>query len=221
MNEIIQGNYLQEDEHRFLCSVLINGKEEKCYVPASCKLEKLISLSGETVLVKPVKKLNSNLKYSLYAVRKKKGWVLLNLSEANRIIGTNLDKRQFIYLGNRKGQIYEKKIGNYKADIFLPEEKTVLEIKTVITEKKQAVFPSVGSKRTKEQLKAITFLLDNGYKACLMIVALNPAIKRIVIDDSIRELVELAMAKGMLCKGYGIRFDKLEPTLGNEIEIVF
>ena len=220
MGEMIEGIYLREEKHRFMCTVLIDGKKEKCYVPASCKLEKLISLSGKAVWVKPIKKSNSNLKYSLYAVKSGRSWVLLNLSEANRIFGNNLYRRRFSYLGRREEIIYEKRIGNYKADIFLPDEKTVIEIKTVLTDKNKACFPSMVSRRTKEQLNEISNLLDEGFKACLIIIALNPVIKRIEVDDSVRGLIGTAMSKGMFCRGYSIRFDKLQPMLGSEVEIV-
>ena len=71
MNELKEGIYIQEGIHRFMCEIHIDGKVEKCYVPSSCKLEKLISLTDETVLVTPVKKKNSELRYSLYAVKKR------------------------------------------------------------------------------------------------------------------------------------------------------
>ena len=221
MDTIIKGVYLREDKHRFICNVSVNGKEEKCYVPASCKLEKLISLVGETVLLTPIKKDGSELRYSLFAVKKRRGWVLLNLARANAVIGENLYKRRFVYLGYRKDIIYERKIGHYKADLFLPKEQTIIEIKTVLTEEAEGIFPGMPSKRAKEQLKNISVLLDCGYKACLIIVALNPKTKRIVIADYLKESLKEVIDKGMLCKGYSIRFKDLNPTIGDEVEIIY
>ncbi len=220
MDELYEGIYLQEDRNRFLCTVLVEGKEEKCYVPASCKLEKLISLSGEMVVLKPIKKADSNLRFSLYAVKKGKSWILLNLSEANTVLGEHLNKKCFDYLGNRKSQIYEKRIGNYKADIFLPESNTLVEVKTILTEKRQGIFPGIASKRTKEQLRTITALLEKGYRACFMIMSLNPRTKEIVIAEEMKATIEAACSKGMICRAYSIRFRNQKPVVGEEVRIL-
>lgn len=220
MNELKEGIYIQEGIHRFMCEIHIDGKVEKCYVPSSCKLEKLISLTGETVLVTPVKKKNSELRYSLYAVKKRRSWILLNLSEANAVVGESLHKKCFRFLGSHKNMVYEKKIENYKSDIFLPEENLVVEIKTVLTEDEQGVFPGVTLARAKKQLEAIVELLDKGYKACLLLIALNPKTKRITISKELKASTQLAIDKGMICKGFAIRFRNQTPTVGNEIEVV-
>lgn len=219
MNELKEGVYLQESKHRFMCEILIDGRVEKCYVPSSCKLEKLISLTGETVLVSPVKKKESELRYSLYAVRKNRSWILLNLSEANTVVGKSLNKKCFGFLGSKKNMMYERKIGNYKSDIFLPEEKLMVEIKTILTEEETGVFSGVKSKRVKKQLEEIANLLDTGYKACLLLIALNPRTNRIVFPEELKDSIQLAIDKGMVCKGFSIRFRKKKPTIGNEIEV--
>ena len=220
MNELKEGTYLYEDKHRFMCEILIDGIVEKCYVPSSCKLEKLISLTGETVLVTPVKNKNSELRYSLYAVKKGRSWILLNLSEANTVVGKSLNKKCFGFLGSKRKIVYEKKIENYKSDIFLPEEKLMVEIKTVLTEEEQGVFPGVKSERAKKQLDAIINLLDRDYKACLLLIALNPKTKRIVSSEELKDSIQIAIDKGMICKGFVIRFRNQMPTVGNELEII-
>lgn len=220
MYEVKEGIYLQGAKHRFMCEILIEGKVEKCYVPSSCKLEKLISLTGEPVLVTPVKKKNSELRYSLYAVKKRRSWILLNLSEANTVVGENLNKKCFGFLGSTKNMVYEKQIENYKSDIFLPEEKLMVEIKTVLTEEEQGFFPGIKSERAKKQLEVIDKLLDKEYKACLLLMALNPSTKRIAISDELKDSVQAAIDKGMVCKGFVIKFRNRKPTVGDEIEIV-
>ena len=86
MGNYVEAVFLREEKLRFLCTVFLDGKEELCYVPSSCKLGSLIKLDGERVLLKPVESKSSKLRYALYAVMKQQGWILLNLAEVNKLI---------------------------------------------------------------------------------------------------------------------------------------
>ncbi len=102
MKGILEGIFVHEEKTRFLCTVEIKGKQELCYVPSSCKLGGLIQLEGETVWLKPIQSKKSELDYCVYAVKKKQGWVLLNLADTNRIFEEQLSRRMFSFLGKRK-----------------------------------------------------------------------------------------------------------------------
>ena len=48
--EYIKGTFLKEQKTRFLCDVLVEDKEVECYIPASCKLGRLVDLTGKEVI---------------------------------------------------------------------------------------------------------------------------------------------------------------------------
>ena len=50
----IYGTFQMEIKNRFLCSVNIDGKDETCYIPSSCRLSNFIDMTGRTVLLKPI-----------------------------------------------------------------------------------------------------------------------------------------------------------------------
>lgn len=75
--------------------------------------------------------------------------------------------------------------------IYIPETKTIVEIKSVLSSKDEAVFPTVYSERTQNQLKSIQEMLDNGYKVAFIIVSLNPYIKKLTIDKDTEFYAEL------------------------------
>jgi len=118
-NAFIRGVFLNEIKNRFLCNVGINGKETICYIPSSCRLSNFLDLSGREVLLKPVAAKNSRTEFAVYAVRNKKNYILLNLSEANQIIEAQLHSRRFSFLGKRSRVQHERIIGSYKADLFI------------------------------------------------------------------------------------------------------
>lgn len=215
----LEGTFIREEKTRFLCAVEIDGNPEQCYVPSSCKLEQLINLQGETVWLKPVHNRNSNLKYCIYAVKKKQGWVLLNLAEANNIIEAQLNRRLFSFLGNRKEVQREKLVEGYKADLYLPASRTVIEIKTVLTEEESAIFPGVKSLRIERQLIDIGKLLEAGYKVCYFVIALNPRTARLEIAEKLKDIFRDGISKGMLLKGYSLKFEEELPKIYKSIEV--
>ncbi len=215
----IEGIFVPEEKTRFLCTVKIAGREVLCYVPSSCKLEKLISLCGEVVWLRPIADKKSELKYSLYAVWKQQGWVLLNLANVNDVLEKELSGRTFSYLGKRDSIIREKKIGNYKADFFLPDSNTIVEIKTVLTGDASGIFPSMKSKRIVPQLEKLIELQKQGYSVYYFLVALNFRTTEIKIDDNLRPLCCVAQNAGLQFKGYSIRLEE-EPTLYQQIPIM-
>lgn len=180
------GIFIRELKNRFLCEVFIDGETVECYVPSSCRLGNFLTLSGKQVLLLPTQDPNARTPYSLLAVPYKRNYILLNTSKANKIIADNLHRRYFSMLGNRSAINREQTFGDYKSDLYLPNSKTLIEIKSVICLDKIAVFPTVYSQRTIDQLIAIAHLIDNGYNAALVITSLSPYVQQIYIDkDSV------------------------------------
>lgn len=215
------GVFIRELKNRFLCEVKIDGKVEECYVPSSCHLSNFLQLEGKRVILIPTQTPNSRTKYALFAVPFKKNYIVLNTSMANRAIEFGLIGRRFSYLGKRKEWLKEHKIDGYKADLYIPSTKTIVEIKSIISTKEPAIFPTVYSERTINQLKQIQQLLLNGYRVCFMIVSLHPYVKNVTIDRSTEFYSELSkcLEVGLIVKAYTSRVENDVIKIDKEIGV--
>lgn len=200
----IQGVFIRELDNRFRCLVNIAGEDTICYVPSSCKLEQLIPLRGKQVLLVETQK--STTPYAVYAVKFKNSYCLLNLSQANRIVFRQINRKIFNFLGCRKNVCFEKTISGYKSDLFIQDTNTVIEIKTVISSDSTATFSSIYSERATQQLIKLEELLRCGYNVIYLIVGLNPAITKVVVDKKTAIYPQLVkcMAMGMQVHGVSL-----------------
>jgi DNA-binding sugar fermentation-stimulating protein len=220
--EYVRGTFLREHKTRFLCDVLLEGEEVECYIPSSCKLSKLIDLTGKEVILKTVENKNSRTNYSVYAARLGRYSVLLNLAEANRVVEDQLHRRYFSFLGKRQKVSREKIIEGYKADLYIEETKTLIEIKTLLSFEKEGSFPSMVSDRAERQLEKISDLLDKGYKVCYMVIALNPRVESININkefDRYFRLFQTCLNKGMEYRGFSINLKNMKPEIHKTIGV--
>lgn len=202
--EFVIGTFIQELKNRFLCEVNISGKSTICYVPSSCHLSNFLNLKGKQVLLIPTKTPNTRTTFALFAVPYKSSYILLNSSMANRVIEDNIRNRRFAFLGKRNNIIKEHNIAGYKSDFFIADTNTILEIKSIISETNNAIFPTVYSERTLDQMKKFQELIQKGYKVCFCIVSLNPYVKAIEIDKHTKFFKELkkCLDLGMILIGY-------------------
>lgn len=219
----VYGIFESEIKNRFLCTVKINDEYVTCYIPSSCRLSNFIEMDGRSVFLKPVTTPNARTSYAVYAVKYRRGYILLNLAESNRVIESQIHRRYFHFLGKRKSIAREYKIGKYKADLFIRDSKTVVEIKSLLAFGESACFPTVYSERAVKQLREISKLLDEGYKACYILVSLNPEVKRIAInqevDDFYRVFCECAN-KGMSYSAFSIQIKNQKPEIHSRIQII-
>ena len=193
------GIFVRELKNRFLCEVKIDGKVEECYVPSSCHLSNFLQLKGKKVILVPTQGKHPRTRYALYAMPYKRNYIVLNTSLSNTAIENSIHSRRFSFLGKRNEIIREHCIDGYKADIYIPTSKTIIEIKSVLSSTDTVVFPTVYSERTQHQLKSIQVLLDKGYKVCFIIASLNPYLKEITINkdtEFYKEVVQ-CVDKGM------------------------
>jgi len=207
VGELTQARFLRELKNRFICEVELAGQIIECYVPSSCRLANFIELEGKSVLIRPTISRKVRTQYALVAVPYKKSYLILNSSLANQVIEGDIRGRRFSFLGKRTQILKEHRIENYKADLFIVDSKTVIEIKSIISTNNVAIFPSVYSERAIEQLKSLKALLQSGYTACYVIVSLNPYVREIAIDrnTSLFQLFSECMALGMKVKGFTCR----------------
>ena len=173
------GTFISESKNRFLCTVNVDGTEELCHIASSCRLDNFIDLRGKSVLLQKNASKTSTTRYSVLGVKYKKSYILLNTSWANKAIATDIHSRKFSFVGKRKEVKKETVLKGYKADFYIPDTKTIIEVKSVISTSSSAVFPTVFSERTIHQLELIESLLAEGYKGFFIIVALNPYAKEI------------------------------------------
>ena len=222
--DYIYGTFRTEIKNRFLCSVNIDGKDETCYIPSSCRLSNFIDMTGRTVLLKPVETPNARTSFAVYAVKYRKSFILLNLAQANRVIEAQLKRRYFSFLGARKKVSREYKIGSYKTDLYVHDTKMLIEIKSTLSFSKESVFPTVYSERAVKQLKEISRLLDEGYRACYVLASLNPCVKEIVINSGVEDYYKTFMEcveKGMTCCAFSVRLREQVPELYVKIKVIF
>ena len=130
--DVISGIFKEEIKNRFLCLVNVNGEDTLCYIPSSCRLSNFIKLEGRTVLLKPVVSAYARTHYSVYAVKIGRSTVLLNLSMANRIVEQQLQRRSFAFLGKRSSVLREHMESGYKADLFIRDTNTIIEVKGLL-----------------------------------------------------------------------------------------
>ena len=219
----ISGVFVKELKNRFLCEVKIDGKVEECYVPSSCHLSNFLQLKGKRVVLIPTQGKNPRTKYALYAAPYRRNYIILNTSLSNVAIEKGIHNRLFSYLGKRSNVQKEHSVEGYKADLYIPQTKTIVEIKSVLSENDEAVFPTVFSERTQNQLKSIQEMLDKGYKVVFIIVSLNPYIKKLTIDISTEFYLELTrcIEKGMEIRAYTSHLKDYEIEIKKQIPLLY
>lgn len=222
MSDFIHGEFISEIKNRFLCLVRIEGEETLCYVPSSSRLSNFLPLEGKQVLLKPTIGNKTRTEYAVYAVKFKKGYILLNLSEANSIVERQLFRRCFSFLGARKQISKEKSIEGYKSDLFIHDTNTIVEIKSLLTTEKTGMFPTVHSDRAIEQLQNIYSLLCRGFCVCYIFVSMNPYVELVKINPEISEYYRffgLCMEKGMRCMGVSVKLYDNGPCIYKTINV--
>jgi len=222
--DYIVGTFIREEKNRFICTVNVEGKEEECYIPSSCRLENFLELAGKKVLLKENQNKNARTRLTVYALKMKYNYLILKTSEANEIVANAITGRRFAFLGKRSIIEKERSIEGYKSDIFLPETRTIIEIKSIITVGKMAVFPTVYSERAINQLKKVKELLRIGYKVVYIFVSLNPYVRAITLsEEKVQEeyynLFKSCIEEGMVCKAYTSRLKDGRPILSSEIPL--
>lgn len=216
-----KGIFIKERKNRFICEVMVKNEAVECYVPSSCRLDNFIDLHGKQVLLLPTEAPNARTRYSLFAVPYRRNHILLNIGKVNSVIERDIKKRCFSILGKRSEIYREYKIGSYKSDIFIANSSTILEVKSILSLGKGAVFPTVFSQRTLDQLKEISSLMDRGYNAALVIASLSPYVEQIQIDHAspFYEALRPCIEKGMQLLAVSLHIHQGEARIKKKIKI--
>lgn len=222
-SEIVYGVFKEEIKNRFLCTVDIDGTDTVCYIPSSCRLSNLISLSNRTVMLQPIKKKYARTEYSVYAAKHRRSYVPLNLSISNRVVETEISKRYFSFLGKRKDVSREKIVDGYKSDLYIADTDTVIEIKSILSFDKNAIFPTVFSERANRQLEELSELLAKGHRVCYMFVSMCSDVESIRINEEQEDYYRLfndCIKCGMVVSAISLSMKSNIPYVKARINII-
>lgn len=224
--DFVIGTFVREEKNRFLCTVSVEGVDEECYIPSSCRLGNFLELAGKEILLRENQNKNARTRLAVYALKLNRNYLILKTVEANEIINNSIKGRRFSYLGKRAKVEKECTIGGYKADLYLPQTRTIIEIKAIITTRKEAIFPTVYSERAIEQLEKVKELLSEGINFVYIFMSLNPYVKKVTLSNDIkqidyRKLFVECVKKGMIYKAYTSKLIDGKPVLYKEVQIDF
>lgn len=177
-------------------------------------------------MLQPIKKKDARTTYSVYAVKHQRSYVLLNLSDSNRIIEESIHRRIFAFLGKRRSIFREKNIDGYKSDLYLEDTDedtdTIIEIKSILSFDTTAHFPTVFSERAICQLKNIRKLLNSGHKVCYMFVSMYFGVKEICINEQQEEYCKLfkeCIKSGMEVCAFSLGMKGSTPYVKTQINV--
>lgn len=209
--QLFEATFIEEGKNRFICTVSLDGELIECYVPSSSKLKQYINLEKKTVLISKNANQKARTKYSLFAVKYYRKYILLNLNLVNKLLG------KYLVTNTELCVSYEKVIDGYKTDLITNDKNsnnlTIIEAKGIITTKKDEMFPSKYSERAIKQLKQIKQLLIDGYKVDYYLISLSPILKNLYYDISHVEFYQLFMdciANGLTVKALTVIYENKE-----------
>lgn len=222
--KFVTGIFVQELKNRFLCEVRINEENVICYIPSSCRLSNFLELAGKLVLLRENTTIGSRTKYAVYAVKYGRQFILVNLSETNRIIENEIERRFFSFLGKRKSVSHEICIDGYKSDLYIKDTRTIIEIKSILSVERTAEFPTVYSDRAVQQLQKLSSLLESGYKVCYMFVSLNSKVESISVNHNVPEFFNVfrdCINQGMEVCAVSVKLVNHHPTIHKRIKVFY
>lgn len=213
-----EGIFLKECSSRFLCKVLIDNVETECYVPSSAKLKNFLELTKRKVLLCENKEKKARTAYTLEAAEVNNKIIFLNLNRLNSLYEDYLLKKEKL---NQNVLKREVRIGKYRADLKIGENK-VVEIKGVLSDSDEIIFPNHSSGRAFEQLKIIDTMLDENIEVDYVMILMNPSIKQIgIADTKFSELFCRCLTKGLNLKTFSIKYNTKEFILEKNKSIDF
>lgn len=221
--KLTAGIFCFELKNRFRCMVDIQGEQHVCYVASSSRLSNFIELSDKTVLLLPPGENAGSTDFTLFAVKYRNSLILLNLSLVNAVLEEQLKRKCFSFLGKRKEILKEHNYKGYKADLFIKDTETVIEIKTVLSTEEETVFPTVRSERIIRQLKHLNQLLEEGHRCCMLFVSLSPTIRSIDLsrDPEVHRLFKRCVENGLSFKAFKLKTTEESIIVGRSVELCF
>lgn len=204
--EMEKAIFIQEDKHRFLCTIQINGTLKLCHIPCSAKLSKYVPLDHNPILVIKNQTPNCRTDYKLVAIKYNNEWIMVNFSLVNLLIKEQLSSTLEFQL--------EKKISSsYKADIVYQSNvkgsvPTLIECKGVISTEETALLPNHSGERATRQLHFFCNSLEKkSFSVEYCIALMNIGIKSLKLNiknDEYCKLFKKCIRLGMTVKLYQV-----------------
>ena len=194
---LFKAQFIEEDKTRFSCTINLNSKMMKCYVPSTCKLKNLLEIDRTDALVTNNYYQKNVSPYSLFALKIKGKYIVINSGFANSIVKDILTSKHQEFCA-------EKIVGNYKCDFYLKSKNQLIEVKSIISDKTTLVLPNIKSQRAIIQLRQINNLLMEGYNSEYYFVFFAPFLKKCVVDSQSEYgvLLKECIKRGMKIKIY-------------------
>jgi len=221
-SDTVYGVFREEIKNRFLCTVNIDGSDTVCYIPSSCRLSNFINLTNRTVMLRPVKTKGARARYAVFAVKYRRNFVPLSLSGSNRVIEESMNRRLFSFLGARGSVFRERLVDDYKSDLYIADTDTVIEIKSILSFSKEAIFPTVYSERADSQLKDILRLLADGHRVLYILVSMYSGVKRISLNgeqSTYYSLFRDCLNHGMKAAAFSLGMKKTEVFVKSRVAL--
>ena len=176
IKKLTKAQFIAEDKTRFSCTISLNNKMRKCYVPSTCKLRNLLDLECSDALITNNTYQKNASPYSLFALKVKGEYVIINSGFANRVVKN-------ILMAKHQEILAEKVVKNYKCDFYLKQKNKIIEVKSIISDKATILLPNIKSQRAMMQLRQIKNLLTEGYNAEYYFVLFTPFLKKCLVDS--------------------------------------
>ena len=100
---------------------------------------------------------------------------------------------------------------------------TIIEVKSVLSTEKCALFPTVFSERALKQLEKLRDLLSLGYRVHYSVISLNPYVSSIyfVSDAQFTPLLKSCIDLGMTISAFSCRMDDNRVYIDKRLQIIF
>ena len=148
-------------------------------MPTSSKLGKIIKLNDQRVYLLNNTGKNLRTKYKVHSISKDDNLILLDLNSINNLFFSKILLNDIAYLP-------ERTIDNIKVDFINNEKKEIIEIKGLISEENEILFPHSNSNRIIRQLKELS---KSEYKVRFIFILMNPKIEKIRLDTNNFEFI--------------------------------
>lgn len=148
-------------------------------MPTSSKLGKIIKLNDQRVYLLNNTGKNLRTKYKVHSISKDDNLILLDLNSINNLFFSKILLNDIAYLP-------ERTIDNIKVDFINNEKKEIIEIKGLISEENEILFPHSNSNRIIRQLKKLS---KSEYKVRFIFILMNPKIEKIKLDTNNFEFI--------------------------------
>lgn len=180
--EMKSGEFLKEISPRFVAEVLFNSRIHKVYLACSAKMSSMVLLENRKV---NLCKNNSNSKYeyTLFTIDYGNVKIIVDLHAINKMfyeLYCLSCLSGYHWYGEGKAEV---NCEDYKTDYYFPQEKIVVENKTIISSETICKYPINNAKRIEQQFGKLERLLNIGYDVRINFFILSPWTNKIVFSE--------------------------------------